>query len=68
MSRQNLSRRKIEQAIRAVDDTHQPSIEILSVTSENQLEHFKERLLEALVRIMEDMVPDREYRELGIAK
>lgn len=69
MSRQNIARRKIEQAIRAIDEAlHQPSIEILSVTSVNQLEHFKERLLEALVKIMEDNVPDREYRELGIAK
>jgi hypothetical protein len=34
----------------------------------DQLEHYKERLLEALVRILEDDVPDREYRELGIAK
>jgi hypothetical protein len=69
MSRQNTARRKIEQAIRAIDEAlHQPSIEILSVTSVNQLEHFKERLLEALAKIMEDNVPDREYRELGIAK
>jgi hypothetical protein len=69
MSHQYIARRKIEQAIRAIDETlHKPPIERFSVTSANQLEHFKERLLEALVKIMEDNVPDREYRELGIAK
>ncbi|MFJ3485583.1 hypothetical protein ACIPL1_19655 [Pseudomonas sp. NPDC090202] len=68
MSRLNAAE-KVEAAIIVINDTiAQRAQETFEFTNPSQLTQFRARLIQALERILKNEIPERKYRELGIAK